>query len=94
MKDFSAIAYFFARRLQGELNIPIGLIDNAWGGSPAEVWAGVSVFDENPVLAADANALDPSKWGLVGPSRIYNAMVHPITLLKLPELFGTKVSRT
>ncbi len=37
--DFSATAYFFARRLQQELNIPIGIIHSSWGGTPAEAWA-------------------------------------------------------
>jgi sialate O-acetylesterase len=36
--DFSAVGYFFARDLQKNLNVPIGLIDNAVGGSPAESW--------------------------------------------------------
>jgi len=36
--DFSATAYFFARRLQKELNIPIGIIHSSWGGTPAESW--------------------------------------------------------
>lgn len=37
--DFSATAYFFAKRLQQELNIPIGIIHSSWGGTPAEAWA-------------------------------------------------------
>ncbi len=36
--DFSAIGYFFGRDLHKNLNVPIGLIDNAVGGSPAESW--------------------------------------------------------
>ncbi len=35
---FSAVAYFFALKLQNELGIPIGLIESAVGGSPAESW--------------------------------------------------------
>jgi sialate O-acetylesterase len=35
---FSAVAYFFARRLQDELHVPIGLIQDCWGGTPAESW--------------------------------------------------------
>lgn len=35
---FSAVAYYFARRLQAELHIPIGLIEACSGGSPAEAW--------------------------------------------------------
>ncbi|MFK8009282.1 MAG: GDSL-type esterase/lipase family protein [Saprospiraceae bacterium] len=36
--DYSATAYFFARRLHQELNIPIGIIHTSWGGTPAEAW--------------------------------------------------------
>ncbi len=35
---FSAIGYFFGRDLHKALNVPIGLINNAVGGSPAESW--------------------------------------------------------
>jgi sialate O-acetylesterase len=36
--DFSAVGYFFGRLLHQSLKIPIGLIDNSWGGSAAEAW--------------------------------------------------------
>ncbi len=36
--DFSAVGYFFGKRLNDALDVPIGLIDNAWGGSAAEAW--------------------------------------------------------
>lgn len=35
---FSAVAYYFGRRLHEELGVPIGLINASWGGTPAEVW--------------------------------------------------------
>ena len=38
IRAFSAVAYYFGRRLQKELNMPIGLICNAVGGSPTEAW--------------------------------------------------------
>jgi len=38
VKDFSAVLYFFGRDLHKELNIPIGLINSSWGGSPIEPW--------------------------------------------------------
>ena len=38
VKQFSAVGYFFGRTLHQALDVPIGLIDNAWGGSAAEAW--------------------------------------------------------
>ena len=37
--DFSAVAFFFGKKLYEDLNVPIGLIHSSWGGSPAESWA-------------------------------------------------------
>ncbi len=34
----TAVGFYFARRLYKELNVPIGLIDDAWGGSPIDQW--------------------------------------------------------
>jgi sialate O-acetylesterase len=36
--NFSAVGYFFGRRLHQILDVPVGLIDNAWGGSACEAW--------------------------------------------------------
>ncbi|WP_299537458.1 sialate O-acetylesterase [Ulvibacterium sp.] len=83
MKDFSAVAYLFARRLQGELNVPIGLIDNAWGGTPAEVWTPVSVFEGYGDLKAAAEAVKDNRWSPGFPAALYNAMVHPIVPFKI-----------
>lgn len=38
VKEFSAVGYFFGRQLHQTLNVPVGLIDNAWGGSACEAW--------------------------------------------------------
>ncbi len=35
---FSAVGYFFGRQLQETLDVPVGLINNAWGGSSCEAW--------------------------------------------------------
>ena len=39
ISEFSAVAYFFGKKLHKELGVPIGLIHSSWGGSPAESWA-------------------------------------------------------
>ncbi len=36
--DFSAVAFYFARELQQQLDVPIGIISSNFGGSPAESW--------------------------------------------------------
>jgi sialate O-acetylesterase len=37
-KPFSAVGYFFGRRLTEELKIPVGIIHSSWGGSRIEPW--------------------------------------------------------
>jgi len=38
LENFSAVAYAFAYNLQKQLNIPVGIICNAIGGSPIQSW--------------------------------------------------------
>lgn len=35
----SAVGYYFARKVQQEIHVPIGLVIDAVGGTPAEAWA-------------------------------------------------------
>jgi len=46
--DFSAAAYFFGRDLHKSLNVPIGLINTSWGGTPAEAWTSLPVLESDP----------------------------------------------
>jgi len=50
--DFSAVGYFFGRQLHQTLGVPVGLIDNAWGGSAAEAWVRREKLAAHPTLAA------------------------------------------
>ena len=83
MADFSAVAYFFARRVQEELNIPVGLIDASWGASCAEVWTPEYVFDENPELLESHNLIQANPWVPSERSTLYNAMIAPLTDFKI-----------
>ena len=38
VKQFSAVGYFFARELDNNLNIPIGILNSSWGGTRVEAW--------------------------------------------------------
>lgn len=48
--NFSAVGYFFGRQLYQTLNVPIGLIDNAWGGSSAEAWVNRKRLEDEPAF--------------------------------------------
>jgi len=47
VNDFSAVGYFFGRQLHQTLDVPVGLIDNAWGGSSAEAWVNRGLLKED-----------------------------------------------
>lgn len=83
MREFSAVAYFFARRLQEKTGIPIGLVDASWGGTPAEVWTPKAVFEQNEEFKAAAKKLEPSEWWPIEPTVLFNGMIHPITKFKI-----------
>ena len=48
---FSAVGYFFGRRVEKETGVPIGLIGNAWGGTPIEPWTNMEGTKSVPELA-------------------------------------------
>ena len=79
LKGFSAIGYFFGKKLQHDLNVPIGLINASWGGTPAEVWTPADeVYNDNELKTA-ASLLNKSQWWPVMPGLAYNAMIAPLT---------------
>jgi len=45
VSQFSATAYFFGKKLHDELNIPVGLIESAWGGTPVESWMSAEALE-------------------------------------------------
>lgn len=47
VRDFSAVAYYFGRQIHETIDVPIGLIDDSWGGSACEAWV------RRDLLAAD-----------------------------------------
>ncbi|MCX6239359.1 MAG: sialate O-acetylesterase [Bacteroidia bacterium] len=79
MKHFSAIGYFFGKNLQHALNIPIGLINSNWGGTPAEVWTPKQLVENDPELkAASLKLTRDGRWPILS-GYTFNAMINPIT---------------
>ncbi|RBP41323.1 sialate O-acetylesterase [Roseimicrobium gellanilyticum] len=68
-KPFSAVGFFFGRYLHEVLGVPVGLIDNAWGGSSAEAWVRRSTIESDPRFkdlmerwkTTEKNGFDPVK---------------------------------
>ncbi|MDR2815450.1 MAG: sialate O-acetylesterase [Proteiniphilum sp.] len=74
---FSATAFFFAETLHKAMNVPVGIVVSAWGGSKVEAWTDRETLKSYPDvdLSEDAvNKLSPAGRPLL----MYNAMIHPI----------------
>ena len=54
---FTAVGYFFGRDLYQNLNVPIGLIQSAWGGTICEAWVSGDALEAMPDFAPALNAL-------------------------------------
>jgi sialate O-acetylesterase len=84
MKYNSAIAYFFAQKIQEEIQgVPVGLIISAWGGTPAEIWIPKESVIQDTVLNEASKKLTPSEYGPILPGSAYNAMIHPFIGYKI-----------
>ena len=77
MRATSAAGYFFAREIQQKLNVPVGIIVSAWGGTPAEVWIEKSRIENNPELNKNKHT-DNSEWWPGKPGTLYNSMIAPV----------------
>ncbi|WP_406844707.1 sialate O-acetylesterase [Flavobacterium soyae] len=45
--NFTAVGYYFARKLYAELKIPIGIINTSWGGTNVETWTSREAFQKS-----------------------------------------------
>ncbi|YCM42313.1 sialate O-acetylesterase [Verrucomicrobiaceae bacterium 227] len=88
----SAAAYFYARELHDELEVPVGIIEGSWGGKPIEGFIPRAQFEKSPGLktilelseANELGKLAKMEGGVVirntagRPGRIFNARVAPV----------------
>jgi len=83
--NFTAVGYFFGRRLQEELDVPIGLIGSNWGGTRIEPWTPPVGFQKVPALKDIADNLEKfpqkNRQGSINHQSalaLYNGMIHPL----------------
>jgi sialate O-acetylesterase len=55
--DFSATAYFFAKKLYNGLKVPVGLINTSWGGTQSEAWTSQKGFAQSDEFKSVAAAM-------------------------------------
>ncbi len=77
LANFSAVAYGFGKELQEALDMPIGLIDASYGGTPIETWLSAEYLTNNPKVAAQTKKLRHKSWKH-RVSYLHNANIYPI----------------
>lgn len=83
MRKFSSIGYFFGKKLNKELKVPVGLINSSWGGTPAETWTPKEVIVADAGLKEAADKQKTVPWGPVLAGKLYNGMLHPLINYKI-----------
>ena len=51
VRDFSAVGFYFGRDIHQVLDVPVGLIDDSWGGSAAEAWVRREILENDPTYS-------------------------------------------
>ena len=84
IKDFTAVGYFFAKKLYAELKVPIGIINTSWGGTCVETWTSREAFqkrDDFKAMIADVPVMNiDSISKLYAKSRPTNIPRRPTTI--------------
>jgi sialate O-acetylesterase len=80
LKSITAVGYFFAKKISKTLNVPVGIINSSWGGTPAEVWTPSELITNDTQLNAATDKLNKtSMWWPWKQGVSYNAMIAPLT---------------
>lgn len=59
--NFTAVGYYFAKKIQQDLQVPVGLIHSSWGGTHVETWISHSGLLESTVFKKYAEEM-PKNW--------------------------------
>ena len=52
VKEWSAVAYYFARKIHVDKKVPVGIIQSTWGGTPIEAWTSRDMLLTSPITKA------------------------------------------
>lgn len=74
---FSAVGFQFGQMLQKILNVPVGMIESSWGGTPIEAWMNAKSLESFPEILDSLKM--KSKPDRLKPTCLFNAMISPIT---------------
>lgn len=83
MPMFSSVGYFFGRRLNDQLKVPVGLIGSYWGGTCIQTWMPAAIFSKNSELQKMTENIEAYGWAPKGASLLYNAMIYPLTKYRI-----------
>ena len=78
VRDFSATAYYFGRALRMQLDVPVGLIVTAWGGSACEAWMKADWLKAFPKVTLPQSDADMKKLQQRCPTALYNGQMNPL----------------
>lgn len=68
VREFSAIGYFFARDLQREIHVPIGILTETYGASTAQAWIRRETIAASPTLKPMLDEFDAAVKAYVPPT--------------------------
>ena len=77
VNNFSATAYYFGRLLQQQLHVPVALIHDSYGGSPAEAFMSAASLKEFPGIKIPSPSGNEKLTNKIATT-LYNGMIHPI----------------
>jgi sialate O-acetylesterase len=77
ISNFSATAYYFGRLLQQQLKVPVALINDSYGGSPAEAFMSIEALKAFPEIKIHSPT-DTFRLTNRNATVLYNGMIHPI----------------
>jgi sialate O-acetylesterase len=60
--QFSAVAYFFARKIYEQYKVPIGLINASVGGTPSQAWTSEEGLQEFPAIVSTITRNKDTAW--------------------------------